>query len=390
MDVQNANHYVLTKHHLTKASRIDDVVQVVEDIVGLHASIATTPYLSLLARCPDFRKEALDEELYAQRSLGRIRCVRKTIYVLSQAMMPYAYQATASMVQRVSRQYLEFRGVSPEEYDLLSRHILDLVQTQKEGMTASATKKALQTQRDISAVLYLMCDQGLLVRGQPERGWKDQQHRYLPFSECFPDVDLNSVGEEEAISWLARHYLRAFGPATEDDVVWWLGVGKRKTQKALANLHHEISTVHVPPLEGELLMLSSDLDRMRQVGRPARPTVNLLPGLDPYLMGYKDRARYLDQGHSRYVFDRSGNATSTILLDGHVVGIWDFDSSSTPTVKLHLLCPPDQISRERIHAEASRVGRFMAEQDVQVRECGAMIPLTERSAGSVMSPLKDC
>ena len=35
--------------------------------------------------------------------------------------------------------------------------------------------------------------------------------------------------------------------------------------------------------------------------------------LDPYLMGYKDRERYLDPRFKDFVFDRSGNVTNTIV-----------------------------------------------------------------------------
>ena len=36
------------------------------------------------------------------------------------------------------------------------------------------------------------------------------------------------------------------------------------------------------------------------------------------------------------VFDRSGNATSVILVDGKVVGVWDFKGGEESFVKLHI------------------------------------------------------
>ena len=66
------NHYLLRKQHLTDDSKTDDIVQIVEDVGGLHATIPKTPYLSLFSRANNFTRKQLDEELYENRSLGKI------------------------------------------------------------------------------------------------------------------------------------------------------------------------------------------------------------------------------------------------------------------------------------------------------------------------------
>jgi len=388
MDLDRANHWVLRKQHLTVDSETDDILQIVSDVGGLHATSPTTPYLSLLARCHDFEKKHLADALYVKKSLGKVRCVRKTIYILTKEMMPIAYGATSRTVEKASRRYAEFRGVSPKEYGDVSQAIVAMLGG--EGMTASAIKKALKTQLDVSAILYLMCDQGLLVREEPEKGWKDKNHRYSLFSEFFPDVDLGSMDETEAMTRLVQQYLRSFGPVTENDIVWWTGLGKRKVRAALSRLQEQIVPLGISGIEGDFVLLRSEVSLVNHSSARQRPTVNLLPSLDPYLMGYKERERYLEHRRCSYVFDRSGNATSTILLDGRVVGVWDFRQDEAPVVKLFLFEKVEPDLLEDIYAVARRVGRFVAGGEVQVQECHAMVPLTKRSAGSVMSPLKDC
>jgi hypothetical protein len=283
---------------------------------------------------------------------------------------------------------MEFRGVTLAEYERVSRTILRLVQDR--GMTATAIKKALQTDLHVSAILYLMCDQCLLARGKPEGGWKDQQHRYFPFSEYFPDVELGSVSEPEAIATLVQRYLASFGPVTENDVVWWTGLGKRKVRSAMNRIQGQIVQIRISGMEGEFIILRSDMARLQSIRPPQEPSVNLLPSLDPYLMGYRDRKRYLDQAWTDQVFDRSGNATSSILLDGRVIGVWDVEEAKVPLVELHTFRPLGQDLRERILVEAQRVGSFIVVGDVEIRECESMVPLTARPAGSFKSPLKGC
>jgi len=82
-------------------------------------------------------------------------------------------------------------------------------------------------------------------------------------------------------------------------------------------------------------MLSSDLKPLQSL-KLEKHVVNLLPTLDPYLMGYKDRERYLNPEYYNNVFDRSGNATSTILLNGEVIGVWDIGEKAEPLIKLFL------------------------------------------------------
>ena len=92
--LEKVNQFVLHKQHLTADSKLNKIAQVVKDLIGLHATIATTPYLSLLARTRNFQKEFLEEELYIKRTLGKIRCMRKTVHILPKEMIPIAFSAT--------------------------------------------------------------------------------------------------------------------------------------------------------------------------------------------------------------------------------------------------------------------------------------------------------
>jgi hypothetical protein len=381
------NAFTLRKQHLTHASKIYDIPMVVNDIVGLHATGPTVPYLSLFARHPDFARELLEDELYEKKRLAKIRCIRKTIYIHTREMIPVAYAATAASVIEASRRYMEARGVSPNKYDEISKRILDLLS--QEEMTASAIKEALDSPHDISSILYFMCDQGILIRSRPVKSWRDRNHRYARFCDTFPGLDLNQYDEKEAITRLIERYIASFGPVTESDILWWTGLGKNQIHLALEDLQAKVHTISITGLNGMHYALHSDLDTLSRFEAPTETTINLLPHLDPYLMGYKDRERYLDPHDTNNVFDRSGNATSTILLNGKVIGLWDFQKGKVPIIKLLFLHQPPAATKKEILREAQRLGIFIAEEEVKVTERDTMTPLTERTAGGFMTPLKD-
>ena len=135
-------------------------------------------------------------------------------------------------------------------------------------------------------------------------------------------------------------------------------------------------------------MLRSDIVLEKVTPTESR-VVNLLPVLDSCIMGYKKRERYLSYLRYDKVFDRSGNATSTILLDGKVVSVWDFiEDKKKPSVKIFLFEQVENSVLSEIYCKARKSGRFITNKDVEVSECDSMLPLTHRTAGGFMTSLK--
>jgi hypothetical protein len=147
--------------------------------------------------------------------------------------------------------------------------------------------------------------------------------------------------------------------------------------------------VNIEGFKGDFLLLHSDATMKRGAPTKSR-VVNLLPALDSYIMGYMRRERFLSPQHRDKVFDRSGNAASTILLDGEVVGVWDFATDKKPSVKILLFEPVENSTLTEICSKAQEIGRFIADKEVTVKECDTMVPLPRRTAGGFMSPLKNC
>ena len=381
------NHSLLRKQHLADNSKTDNVVQIVKDVCGLHATIPKTPYISLFSRAKNFTRNQLDAELYEKRSLGKIRCVRKTVYVLPKEMIPIAYSATNMSVELASERYSRYLGVTQKEYTKLSQRILRLLKSG--GMTAKEIKNELMTDLNVSAVLNLMCDQGLLIRGNPRAGWKSSLHTYYLFHDYFPDLNLNEPSEDRAVELLVLSYLSSFGPVTENDITWWTGLNKTAIQGALKKLGEQIASAKIDGFEGAFLLLQLDM-ALKKASAPENRVVNLLPALDSYIMGYKERERFLSHQHYDKVFDRSGNATSTILLDAKVVGVWDFTADKKPVVNFLIFEQLENSVLTEIYSKAQKIGKFITDKEVEVKECDSMLPLTRRTAGGFMSPLKNC
>jgi hypothetical protein len=377
--------WLLHKQHLSEESRTDDIVQIAGDICGLHATGPTTPYVSLFARARDFTRDKLDEELYVKRTLGKIRCVRTTVHVLPRETIPIAFAATRGIVKPNSEDFCRHLGITKEQYEDASREILRILKGT--GLSTLQIKKQLGAKLNASPIVNLMCDQGLLMRGRSGRGWKSNTHTYYLFSDYFPEMDLNAVDQAQARELTVGQYLAGYGPATVRDISWWSGFTMTEVRRMLQSLAHETTEVAIPELKETYLMLAADADDLERFEPSGGSVVNLLPALDPYLMGYKERERYLDHKYCELVFDRSGNGTSTILVDGRVVGVWDFSEVPKPTVKLFLFHKLEKKLLRLVESRARAMGKFIGDKTVAIEMCDQMVPLTQRTAGGFMSPL---
>ena len=117
LKVSRLNHYLAHKQHLLPASRHTDLIRVTRDIVALHATDPTGPYLSLWARMPGFKREALEAALYQERSLAKWLCMRVTLHALPSDELTYFYRAfSQAFFERRTPPGLEAQALGAERH----------------------------------------------------------------------------------------------------------------------------------------------------------------------------------------------------------------------------------------------------------------------------------
>ena len=381
--LEKVNHFILQKQHLTEETKNNKIKKITEDIFGLHTTLAATPFLSLHSRMNEFTKQMLINELTKKRTIGKLRCVRRTIYIIPKKMLPVAFAATKKMQWINSDLYEKYFGFSEKKYNEISRKIQGLLGNK--GLTTKEIKNEIATMANISSIINLMCDQGLIYRGFPKKGWKSNIHTYYNFNRYFPDINLNSYKEKDAQKILIRKYIKVFGPVTLKDIIWWTGFRANEVKNSIEEIKYDLRQIKVDHLDGELIIDKDDLEILSEISIPKKQVINVLPILDPLIMGYKQRDRFFEQSKYHYIYDKSGNATNSILLNGRIIGVWDIDE---PYVKMFLLEKVSERIRRELIDKLMKVGTFFTDKKVSFKECKTMIPLDKRTAGSMMKPLK--
>ena len=352
--LDQVNKFLLHKQCLAAPTQDSDLARTVEELGGLHATGATTPYLSLWARRRSFAKEELQGALHDERSLGKVLCMRNTLFILPKNLLPTAYQATKKRREALLNSWLRHRGLTRPEYERSTAAIRERL--------GNAAKTAAQIRRELddpslAGLVDFMPNDWQLIRGRPRGTWRSNLYEYNAFEAWFSDVDLESLTVEEAQVKLVQHYLSHLGPATEEDIVWWTGLGKQEIRQALALMRGQLMEIEIEGLRDSHLLLTKDLNELESSYQSERSTF-FLPSLDPYIMGYKDRRRFLDQVRHEQVFDRAGNALPTVWFDGEVIGVW-LEDSKKPGIEIFLFEDADKRILTELDAEAQRLARFL-------------------------------
>ncbi len=204
-------------------------------------------------------------------------------------------------------------------------------------------------------VLTTLSAGGRVLRASNHGGWTVSRPTWARTADWLGE-DPPPWPEREARAELVRRWLRAFGPATVDDVKWWLGSTLTAARAALADL----GALDVDLAGRPGVVLPDDVD---PVG-PVEPCAALLPGLDPTTMGWFERDWYLGP-HRPQVFDGNGNAGATAWWDGRVVGDWHQTDSGE--VVVHRLEDVGAEAAAALDAEAARLTAWLGGARVTAR-----------------------
>ncbi|WP_319444846.1 MULTISPECIES: winged helix DNA-binding domain-containing protein [unclassified Mycobacterium] len=336
----------LARRHLLVEGTGRHVADVTHEMVGLHATDPATPYLSLWARIPGFRVADLDTALYEAKTVVKHLAMRRTLWVVSAGDLPAVQSAASDRVAANERKKLiadvVAAGIAADgDTWLAAASTAVLAQLAEHGhASARELRSALPelagsydpapgkrwggTTPVSPRVLTVLAVQGHLVRGPNEGTWTTSRPRWVASAQWLGSA-LDTVDHDAARAALVGNWLRAFGPATVNDVKWWFGHTLTWAREAL----RDVGAVEVDVDGTSGYVMPDDLEPEPK----AEPWCALLPGLDVTTMGWQDRDWYLG-AHKGQVFDRNGNGGPTAWCNGRIVGGWGQDADGRVAVQL--------------------------------------------------------
>jgi hypothetical protein len=359
-----------SRHRLARGTQASTLAEAASSLVVLHSTDPAGLFLEAWARMAASSPNSIEWELYDDRSVLRILAMRRTLFLAPledvAIINAAASRAIAETERKRTLKMMADAGIGPDPAGLLARLETDALAAIRERGEMTTTELRRSHERFgakitlargksyegtislASKVVFHLALDGRIGRGRPLGTWIGGQFRWSPIERWFPD-GIPDLAVDHARAELVRRWLKAFGPASRDDVRWWTGWTVGATRQAL----EAIGAVEVGLAANEVgYALADDLEPTETPDH----WVALLPALDATTMGWTRRDWYLGP-HRTALFDTSGNAGPTIWVDGRVVGGWA--QRRTGEIVPWLLEDVGMETRRLIDAEAARLEAWL-------------------------------
>lgn len=300
--------------------RLTEPARTVEDalraVVAVYATHPTSP-LTLAARTQTFTSDRYRRIDRARKGI-RIPAMRKTLFLVPRGDAASIFTAVRLPSAEALRS-LKRHDLSTQDYNHIAKRVLaaarEPVQAQELGDAAGIKGQPLGT------VLRCLRYEGRMLALAGD-SLMMSAHRYVAASAWAPE-GLDAGDPSDALAWLAREYLRAYGPGRIADFAWWAGVTKRSAARAI-EAHRTVDI-------GDGLLLSARDEAAFGRVKRLRGTVDLLPKWDAYTMGHAPDGRHRfvhpDVQHRVYTpigTGLAGDGNPVVLVDGRAVGVWTY------------------------------------------------------------------
>jgi hypothetical protein len=347
-----------TRSHLEERAPRSRLLEVVSDVCGLHAQVASAAELQAWARVEDVTPDDVREALWEARTLVRSWFMRGTLHLLPAAEVPLYVGALRTVDRWWKGAWLRFVDLSEEEL----REVLEAIRASLGARPVTRERLAEKVGDRIGshARERLMSSWGELLKPAAFHGYlcsgppRGQQVTFVR-----PDRWLGEWEDHEpdrAIQEVLRRYLHTYGPATREGFARWWGEQPAPAGRVMRGIADELEEVDVAGWTASAL--GSDLDGLRGAGRPR--AVRLLPGFDPYVVGFRPREELVDPEVEDRVFRKAGWITPTLIVDGRVAGVWGSERAGDRIeVTVEALGRLSAPTRKAVAGEADRLGAFL-------------------------------
>jgi DNA-binding transcriptional ArsR family regulator len=320
----------------------DGVVAIVRSGGWMYSAGGGGTYIALHARLPRLRREEIDQLIFDRREIVEVITVRSATMLVTPSDRALALQAgRRAFGQRVGK-LLERCDVTNRELDRLARDIL--ARLEESPATAEQLRAALPPAhiRDLGPEgkkagepsTFSLALKRLQLDGLVERWPLDKRldgNRFV-YRKGAPE-GRRDLPEPDLDRELAARFVQWAGPATVDEVAFWVGIGVRKARAVLEA--SPLVSVSIDETANRCFVAPEILER---AGDQARNVV-FLPFRDNYLNFRRQQSMLTDlDGESIEVLDWMNRPTtlsksdslhhSAILIDGRLAGIWEFDGDA--------------------------------------------------------------
>jgi hypothetical protein len=332
-----------------------DVAEGVRRVVALQAQQPVSPYIALWNRLSGFDASGLDA------SVAGLRTVKATLMRLTlHAVHAEDYRTFREAMEptlrgsRLGDPRFTASGLTADDAGEL---VADLLEFADRPRTAAEIGGRLEKRlgAPMESAAQRMLRQYVPLWHAPTGGpWSfGTRPSFVAAGErpvlADPEVAAGSLRE------LVRRYLEGFGPASVADMAQFAMVQRARIRAAVLSLGGGLVRLEGP--DGTVLYdVPGGLLPAEDVPAPPR----LMAMWDSVLLAYADRSRVVPPEWRRHVTRVNGDVLPTLLVDGHVAGVWRAVEGGVEATAFRPL--PGHVW-EQLAVEAASLVAFLAPRD---------------------------
>ena len=324
------------------------VSKAVERLGGLQAQYSPSPYLSLHARLDGFERAQLTSAL-EKRQVVKALLQRGTLHIVT----PRDFWAFTAARRALAADYWPpaYEKLLPKRRiaEIASATVTELHSGPLTFEEVRALLRPYATERISTTFLWRRVQgQVPVVHVPPSGTWG--YHGDGVFVAAGAVLRGGLPDPEDARDHLIRSYLRAFGPASANDVAQWAGLQRT------GPITETLAAMSLRTFRDERGKVLYDLPRapLPDAETPAPP--RLVPRYDNLVLSHADRTRILGDVPVARIVTKNALVHATILVDGFAAGTWQLEKGR---VRLE---PFSRVARETaasLRLEAERVEGFV-------------------------------
>ncbi|MFD6887464.1 winged helix DNA-binding domain-containing protein [Streptomyces sp. NPDC059957] len=340
-----------------------DVGDAVRRVVALQAQHAASPYLALWNRLSGFDPADLDAA-FTGREVVKSTLMRLTLHAVHAEDYPAFREAVQPSV-RAARLGTRFTdsGLTAADADVLAPELLDFADRPRTTAECEAWLADRLGAAPQPGAWWGLRQYAPLLHAPTAAPWSfGERPSYIAPAHRPRTVPADPEASEESLRTLVLRYLEGFGPASAADVAQFSLVQRTRVRQALRALELSGRLERLAGPDGEELFDVRGAPRPEE-DTPAPP--RLMAMWDSVLLAYCDRSRIVPPQYRGLVARMNGDTLATLLVDGHVAGVWR-PAGADGGIEATAFHPLPEEVWEALAGEARALTAFLADREPEV------------------------
>jgi len=361
------------------------LLDLIKSVGWIYSPGCSTPYLSVWARMSSFKAEDLHKLVFDEHKVIQVETLRGCTMLVPRDQTNIALRIRTRTFTELSKQTRQQMPVTDAEMEKLKSAILKSLQSGaktteqiQQAVPSNLSRdfgpelKRIGLTNSLSLAINLLKEEGKLLKQQSKKRLDSMDYSFVLASNVLPEADPQNLRLEAACTQLAEQYFKAEAPARIKDFAWWAGINVTDAIRGAGEIKPKLVPITVEGTTDEFLMNESDLDDFFAF-EPQEFAISFIPYRDTYLKGQREivnrfvSSEHADKPFSRWKGKLINDPLATIILNGRVVGVWEWSDDEDDVDLLLFDSNIPKSTEKAIHKRAADLANFIRSTLGEVR-----------------------